>query len=519
MALPPTRSTLLARARVTLGAACVAGAAAMHVSAMPARATTTPPVATPPPGPTLLGSALPADGDGAALARAIEERELARPITLVLDGTERTFTRAELGATLDRAALAALVDDARDPDGSMHALRRSLDLEGPIALRLPIRVDPAAALAHLVAAKGAVDRAPRDARFELASRRVVPEEVGRVLDAYATLERIEDALRDGGERVEAVIKHIAPRRTAADLADLRVDAVLSSFETRYALTEEVADRTHNLHVAAERIDGTVLLPGEVFDYNAVVGPRTHANGFRNATVIAGGELAEDVGGGACQISGTLHAAAVFAGLEIVERSPHSRPSSYIKLGLDAMVNFPTVNFRFRNDLPFPIYLHVTVNRGVVRAEVLGAERARMVTFVRRVDGFVPYVEQVREDPSLPAGVRVLDQRGVAGFRITRFRVVRDPATNQAVRLRSRDVYPPTTQIWRVGTGGPAPAGYEPPPHDAHPEYRADAFMTMTQGPGVEGTVERREPGVTGVVGWTATAGMPQPAIEADEDAE
>ncbi|MBC7171014.1 MAG: VanW family protein, partial [Polyangiaceae bacterium] len=479
----------------------------MCTHAPPALATTAPVEALT--APSLLGAEIDPALPAAEAARAFAERYLDESVDLVIDRRVLTMKRRDLGAELDVASLTALIEDARDADGSHHRLRKELELEGPLALPLPISLRAEAAMGPLLAAKREVDLAPRDARFELATRTVVPERVGRVLDVFGTLDRIRDAMRTGAPRIEARITREEPRRTAADLAALRVDAVVGSFETRYSLTDAAAERTQNLELAAARIDGTVLLPGEVFDFNEVVGPRTQANGFRNATVIAGGELTEDVGGGACQISGTLHAAALFGGLEIAQRSPHSRPSSYIKLGLDAMVNYPTVNFRFRNDLDFPVLLHVTIGGGIARAQILGAEQARMVTFVRRIDAVRPYVEQIREDPSLPAGVRVLDQRGVAGFRVTRLRVTRDPATNQAVRTRTRDVYPPTTQIWRVGTGDAAREGYIPPAGDTHPEYRADAFMTMTQGPGIVGTVERREPGTTGTPGWTAASGMPQ----------
>jgi vancomycin resistance protein YoaR len=508
----------LTGARIAAGFGLLGGAAVIAAPPLPTAsavaAATTPPA---PPAPTLLGAPLEEGEPAEALAASIAERYLSETITLRAgDVASLARSRRALGAEVDVEALARRIGEARDPASSLHRLRDAYDLEGPIRLEMPARLAPEAALEALVALKKEVDHDPRDASYDLEARRVVPEQEGRVLDAWATLDRLAAVLRDGTTEIEIALRRTAPRRTATDLEALHPDARLGEFETRYSLTDAAADRTHNLKVAASRIDGTVLLPGEVFDFNEVVGQRSQANGFHNATVIAGGELAEDVGGGACQVSGTLHAAALFAGLEILERSPHSRPSTYIKLGLDAMVNYPTQNFRFRNDLPFPVLLHFTVEGGVARAEILGTERRRMATFVRRVDGFSAYEEIEREDPSLPAGVRVLDQRGVAGFRVTRFVVVRDPERNQAIRRRSRDVYPPTTQIWRVGTGGAAPEGYAPPEGDRHPEYRADAYVTMTQGPGVEGTVESKRAGATGVVGWTATAGMPQ--VEAADDA-
>jgi len=260
------------------------------------------------------------------------------------------------------------------------------------------------------------------------------------------------------------------------------------------------------------------LPGEVFDFNEVVGPRDEANGYKVAPVIAEGELVDGIGGGTCQISGTLHGATLFAGLEIVERIPHTRPSSYIKMGLDATVAYPTLNFRVKNPFPFPVVLHQTVKGGVVRAEVLGPPRTRTVTVIRRIDAVIPYEEQERPDPELPSGQRVLGQRGVPGFKVHRYRIVREG--DHAVRERFDDVYPPTAQIVRVGAGS-ATRDAKKVKHDPHPEYLADELLVMTQGPGIvdgEGqpeTRESREPGTMGRAGWTRAAGMPYFEDEAD----
>jgi hypothetical protein len=228
-------------------------------------------------------------------------------------------------------------------------------------------------------------------------------------------------------------------------------------------------------------------------------------------VIAEGELVDGIGGGTCQISGTLHGAAFFAGLDIVERSPHTRPSAYIKMGLDATVVYPTINFRCKNPFDSPVVLHETVKNGVVRAEILGKKRALTVTYIRKIDAAVPYEQVERPDKNLPTGVRVLGQRGVPGFKLHRYRILRDGPS--ARRERWNDVYPPTTQILRVGTGDMARDSVKAE-DDPHPEYMADELLMMTQGPAsgdadeAPEMQERREPGQYGEAGWTARSGMP-----------
>ena len=299
-----------------------------------------------------------------------------------------------------------------------------------------------------------------------------------------------------------MFREVAARRQAAELADASFEAVLGEFDTPYDRSRRAQSRTFNLALAASKLDGTVLMPGEVLDFNVLVGPRDEANGYQVAPVIAQGELVDGIGGGTCQISGTLHAAAFFAGLEILERNPHTRPSSYIKLGLDAAVAYPSLNLRVKNPYDFPIAIRGSVQGGKVRAEVRGPSRARTVTFIRRIVRALPYEEVVREEPSLPKGKRRLAQRGVAGFQVRRYRIIRDGA--HAVREKTEDIYPATAQIVLVGTGGGAAKKL---PSDSHPEYRADELLIMTlERDGA--LAEQRSAGRFGTSGWTKREGMP-----------
>jgi hypothetical protein len=153
-----------------------------------------------------------------------------------------------------------------------------------------------------------------------------------------------------------------------------------------------------------------------------------------------------------------------------------------------------------------------------------------VTLIRKIDQALTYEEVERPDKALPNGVRVLGQRGVAGFRIHRYRIIRDG--EHAIRERWNDTYPPTTQIVRVGTGDTT-ADAVHIEDDPHPEYVADELLVMTQGPDMNaaegsgsgdsaenGTVlEWREPGKYGEYGWSQKEGMPYwRSAEGDEPA-
>jgi vancomycin resistance protein YoaR len=505
MALPPF---LQAHARPLLQAAILLGAGlAVGVLVLPP-SPRTPDLKAPAPPVQFLGEALAVEAPQAP-EKALEmaRKYVAGTVRLKVGGVSREVSMATLGAEIDKARLGLLLQQVRDPTSAMRRGHGA----GPLQLPSPVIVNPQRALSALLRLKEELDRQPSDARLDLASRKLVPEQPGFRVDVYATLARLDDAFQKGKREVEAVAEVITPGVSAQSLGNVTFDEVLGYFETRYSTTGKYEARTYNLRLAASRLDGYVLPPGAVFDFNKIVGPRNEANGYRVAPVIAQGELVDGIGGGTCQITGTLHGAVFFAGLEVLNRTPHTRPSGYIKMGLDAAVAYPTINFRFRNNFPHPVVLHETVKDGVVRAEILGPRRLHTVTFIRKIDDVIPYQEVEKPDPKLPEGVRVLSQRGVPGFKLHRYRVTREGAF--ALREQWNDTYPPTTQIIRVGTGASLPRDTALPADDPHPEYTADEFLVVSQGPGVvsarsgKDMVETREAGRTGQAGWTEKAGM------------
>jgi vancomycin resistance protein YoaR len=466
----------------------------------------------PPPPVEFLGSPLPL-GEG-SVERAVERmrRFATRSFTLKLpEGAFRTYSLGTLGAQIDTARLTQLVRDAQDSTSPLRRVAKNAAKPG-VSFPVPVQLDMDEALPTLLRLKDELDRAPVDARLDLENRKVRPDVTGLELDVDGTLQAIDEALSRGELSAQARFVELAPRRRADQLGAVTFDRVLGYFETTYNRSEQAQDRTYNLRLAASKLDGTVLLPGEVFDFNDVVGARDEANGYKVAHVIADGELVDGIGGGTCQISGTLHGAAFFAGLAIVERYPHTRPSAYIKMGLDATVVYPTINFRIKNPFDFPVVLHETVKNGVVRAEVLGPPHDLTVSLIRHIDSALPYDEIERPDPDLPHGERVLSQRGIPGFRLHRYRIVRDG--DHAVRERWNDVYPPAAQIVRVGSGKKSDRKKgegKPRRDDPTPEYLADELLVMTlrtDDDGSRGFSENREKGRFGEADWTKKAGMP-----------
>jgi vancomycin resistance protein YoaR len=136
-------------------------------------------------------------------------------------------------------------------------------------------------------------------------------------------------------------------------------------------TTSNANRNTNIDLAAKAINGHTVMPGDLFSFNQTTGQRTEEKGYKEAIAIAGGQAVPDIGGGVCQASSTLFNAVARADLEIVARSPHAWPSTYVQKGLDATVNWPDLDFKFRNDKNTPIFIISYYNDRKVTVEIYG----------------------------------------------------------------------------------------------------------------------------------------------------
>ncbi|MBX7082803.1 MAG: VanW family protein [Nannocystaceae bacterium] len=328
-----------------------------------------------------------------------------------------------------------------------------------IDVTVGFRFDERRALAQLVEIAPAVERPSLATRLDLERRRIEPAHAGAALLAHDALSSVAVGLASGAQTIALPVaeKPAVAEDPLAALGELDIGTVLGSFDTPYSTEAKEADRTFNLKVGATKLSGFVLMPGETFSFNDVVGPRTPENGFRYGGGITGGELVDVLGGGICQVSSTLYGAAFFAGLDIVEHRPHSRPSAYVDMGLDSTVVWPDVDLRLRNPFDFPVVFSMVVRQGKVHAEVLGARRPWQVAFERELVEVLPYGTIWRHDATLRSGSKVVSQRGMRGFKVKRTRKIYQGG--ELVREEPRELsYPPTSEIVRQGTN---PAGATP----------------------------------------------------------
>jgi vancomycin resistance protein YoaR len=345
-------------------------------------------------------------------------------ITLSLDGREWSASRRDVGLVVDQTrALETLQRAGKSGQPLEDLALRAQARRGRVDLSLPLEVDREKAVAFLSGLKDDVDRAPVDARLDLEHHTVADARPGHLLRVYESLVSLEYAARSGSSRVELSASTSDPRVKKEDLAGIDITTVLGAWETHYSAVGPDTDRTYNLKVGADHLNGHILKPHEEFSFNAVVGDRTEKEGYRVAPVISGGELIDGLAGGMCQIASTLHAAAFFAGLEIVSSTPHSRPSAYIPMGLDSTVVYPTTDLKLRNPYDFPVVMHYQVNQGAVKVELLGKERPYRVIFEREIKTETAFGSESRRDPEAPAGQRLILQEGYPGYTLLRRRYI------------------------------------------------------------------------------------------------
>jgi len=231
--------------------------------------------------------------------------------------------------------------------------------------------------------------------------------------------------------------------------------LLAQFSTPIVNAEP--GRVHNIALAAAKIDGRVLQPGEVFSFNEVVGPRDAAHGWAQASEIYQGEFVLGYGGGICQVTSTLYNAVLLGGLEIRERYHHDRPLQYINPGRDATVVWGLLDFRFRNSLSVPVRLAVRLVEGEPEGRL---EAALLAPRPQEGEPIAIEEEQVRylppdlvevPDPELPSGRRVVVDEGHPGVEVRVYRVF-GTGPDARRELVSHDRYPPRAGRVLVGAG-------------------------------------------------------------------
>lgn len=313
------------------------------------------------------------DGSGLDVAKAAEQvRDTwlsgAKPLVLPVTKTEPKITTAEAeGAVKDLvdpalAAPLAVKVGSKTVSLPVDDFAPSLSVAADGKGNLSLRVDGAKLRDVVLEAAPDIGVVAKDATIALRGGRpaVVPGVEGVTIDPKSLAESVRKALTAGDdeERTASVTTTVQePELTTAEAEKLGVKEQVSTFSTN--LTSD-SKRTENLRVAARTVNGTLVLPGETFSLNAVLGERTPEKGYNEAPAINNGRLVRDYGGGVSQMATTIFNNVFFAGLEDIYHKPHSFYISRYPEGREATVNWPTVDLKWRNDSPYGVLIQAWV---------------------------------------------------------------------------------------------------------------------------------------------------------------
>lgn len=271
------------------------------------------------------------------------------------------------------------------------------------------------------------------------------------VDFAISLEDAKALLEDEQEEYHIPLKVIHPAVTTNDLGKKAFPDLLGTFTTKYDPSNK--NRSNNLELANNKINDTILLPGEVFSYNKIVGERTIASGYKEAAIYEGGQVVDGLGGGICQISSTLYNSVLYANLKIISRSNHQFLTSYTTAGRDATVAYGSIDFQFQNTRKYPIKIVGIVKNGIVKYDIYGIkeENEYEVIIQTKVTSSIPYTTKYEEDSTLEIGNEVIEQRGMNGCTSETYKIVKQNGKIIAKELLSKDTYNAMQRIVVKGT--------------------------------------------------------------------
>ena len=265
-------------------------------------------------------------------------------------------------------------------------------------------------LAREVAAE--VDRQPQDARFEFSEDRLVdfaPNLDGIELEQSQLITDLKDAVTQNKPEVKISVIVTEAKIKAGEINSLGIQQLLGSGKSSYA--HSIPGRIHNVSLAASKINGIIIGPGEVFSFNQALGDVSRATGYQTAYIIKEGRTVLGDGGGVCQVSTTLFRAVLATGLPVIERHAHAYRVGYYeqdsKPGIDATVFDPSADLKFENNTARYLLIQAKADPETLKmsVDIYGSSDGRVakISTPKMFSQSSPPENLYVDDPTLPAG--------------------------------------------------------------------------------------------------------------------
>ena len=301
---------------------------------------------------------------------------------------------------------------------------------------------------------------PKDAYYTKEPFTVYPHVDG--IDFAITIDEAKQLIQEEKESYAIPLKITSPSVTTNQIGTEAFPDLLATYSTTYNTGN--VNRSTNIKLASAKIDGIVVMPGETFSYNATVGQRTAAAGFKSAPVYAGGQVTTGIGGGICQVSSTLYNSVLLSNLEIVERYNHGFNPGYVPAGRDATVSWGGPDFKFKNNRNYPIKIYCKNSGGRLTVTIYGLKEQNEyeVEIQSYITSYIQYKTITKQDSSLAKGQTKVIESGSNGCRAVAYRVLKQNGEIVSKTLLSQDTYNPHNRIVAVGTKVPVNANTSTP---------------------------------------------------------
>ncbi|ADL11696.1 VanW family protein [Acetohalobium arabaticum] len=271
--------------------------------------------------------------------------------------------------------------------------------------------------------------------FQLGKRLRLEESKQKIISRFNNFKKIP---------VKLVIEKKVPEVNREKLKEWNLTNQLSSYKTSFDTEKE--NRVHNIKLAAQKINATLLKSGEVFSFNQTVGRRSLKNGFKQATEIVNQEFVTGVGGGVCQVSSTLYNAVLLGDLKVLERHNHSRPVGYIPLGRGAAIYNGYLDFKFKNTSSDPIMILAKVLENSLEIAIMGQSKDYQIEISTSQPKVLDY-GQVKKKAKVEE--RKVVKEGKQGYQVKVVKkiIVDNELINK--EIISQDVYQPVDKVIKV----------------------------------------------------------------------
>lgn len=368
-----------------------------------------------------------------------------------------TVTKGKPGYTLDEKALFDAV----------YTAFQSCDFT-PIEWKYLEKAYVEADLKALHAAMGAQ---VADAYYDEENHEIVEAVIGYEFDEPQETAKLENA--DFGDTLTIRLKEILPE---VDAEALNAKMFGEKLESRSSPYVNNANRTENLRLACEAINGMIINPGEVFSFNEAVGERTEERGFKPATIYGGeGESVDGVGGGICQVASTIYYTTLYMDLDQVMREPHMYQVTYVPGGMDATVYWDSgLDYKFRNNRENPIKIQANVDGGHVNITFWGVKENDNyveMTFAVLETYTSEDVEEV--DETKEPGFREQKQTAYVGAKVEAYQKVYDGSGKLLKENTVTSIYKSRPNIYIVGPEEETEDPLDPDDPDYDPEFDED----------------------------------------------